>query len=208
MTLLKLCGLTNLPDVDAAASLRPDFAGIVLWPRSKRAVADPGPLCDRLREHGIPSVAVVVDGHAAEIDPRVRGFDIVQLHGEQTTEDIAALTQGGHRVWRALRTGPDFDVTQAHDAWKAGAEFVLLDAWHPTEPGGTGLAADRHIAAALAAEGPLFLAGGLTPSNVAEAIASVRPEGVDVSSGIEASPGQKDSAKMRAFVTAVRGESS
>ena len=85
MTRVKLCGLTTLGDVDDASAVRPDFAGIVLWPRSKRAVADPQPLLARLREHGIPSVAVVVEGDARSIAPRVLGFDVVQLHGEQST---------------------------------------------------------------------------------------------------------------------------
>lgn len=206
MTRVKLCGLTTLGDVDDASAVRPDFAGIVLWPRSKRAVADPQPLLARLREHGIPSVAVVVEGDARSIAPRVLGFDVVQLHGEQSPADVAALVAAGHRVWRALRTGPDFDEAEAQAAWDAGAEAVLLDAWHPSEPGGTGLAADRAVAARLARSGPLILAGGLTAANVAGAIAAVGPLGVDVSSGVEESPGRKDSAKMRAFVAAARGE--
>ncbi len=155
---------------------------------------------------GVESVGVFVDEPTdaiADLAEAVR-LDIVQLHGDRPVSDVAALVACGLRVWQALRTGPDFDPKLARQAWAAGADVVLLDAWHPTEPGGTGTKADWEQAAYVAKEGPVMLAGGLTPDNVGDAIRTVRPWGVDVSSSLEQYPGFKDHFKMRAFLDATR----
>lgn len=206
---VKICGFTVPEHLADAAGMGLDYAGLVLWQGSPRVILSR----ERARELtayckgvGIESVGVFVDEPTeliAEIAAEVR-LDIVQLHGDRSASDVAALVACDLRVWQALRTGPDFDPQLAHQAWAAGAELVLLDAWHPTEPGGTGARADWSIAADLAKEGRVVLAGGLSPANVAEAIRAVRPWGVDVSSSLEQWPGHKDHVKMRAFLEAVR----
>src|SRR5690606_35214970 len=107
------------------------------------------------------------------------------------------------RAFVAVRDprGADFEALAA---FSGGAPAFLLDANAPGQFGGTGQTADWEAARPLAARWPLFLAGGLTPANVAEAIRAVGPWGVDVASGVEAAPGKKDPARMRAFVAAVR----
>ncbi len=132
------------------------------------------------------------------------GLDYAQLHGDEGPEQLAE--QRG-RGFKAVRPG---SLDEALDAAARYAGFgpkggpnLLLDAYHPGEYGGTGIRADWSTAAVIASRVPrLLLAGGLTPQNVAEAIAAVQPWGVDVSSGVEAAPGRKDHAKLRDFVRA------
>jgi phosphoribosylanthranilate isomerase len=134
------------------------------------------------------------------------GLDYAQLHGDETPEMVAALEGRG---FKALRPA-DADAATAQAERYAGLGPApgprwLVDAYDPHEYGGTGKRADWHVAAELARRYPgLLLAGGLTPDNVAAAIRTVRPWGVDVSSGVERSPGQKDHEKVRAFIRHVR----
>ncbi len=209
MTAVKICGFTVPEHLADGAGMGLDFAGLVLWSGSPRVILSrerARELTSYARGVGVVAVGVFVDEPAdvvAEVAEDVR-VDVVQLHGARPASDVAALVACGLRVWQGLRTGPDFHPDRARQAWAAGAEAVLLDAWHPTEVGGTGLPADHDAAAALASEGRLILAGGLTPENVGDAIRRVRPWGVDASSSLETYPGFKDHFKMRAFLDAVR----
>jgi phosphoribosylanthranilate isomerase len=132
------------------------------------------------------------------------GIDFAQLSGD---EPLAHLEAMEGRAYKAVRQAAG---TEALAAWMdghpapAGMPDLLLDAQHPTLYGGSGLRADEGLAAQLARRRRLLLAGGLTPDNVAEAVRSVRPWGVDVSSGVEAAPGRKDHARVRAFVAAAK----
>lgn len=205
----KICGFTVPEHLADAAGLGLDYAGLVLWQGSPRVILSrerARELTSYARGVGVESVGVFVDEPTDAIATLAEEVhvDIVQLHGDRPVSDVAALVACGLRVWQALRTGPHFDANQARQAWAAGAEVVLLDAWHPTEPGGTGTKADWEQAALVAREGRVMLAGGLTAENVAEAIAAVRPWGVDVSSSLEQYPGFKDHFKVRAFLDAVR----
>lgn len=201
---IKCCGFV---DPGPAMATGADLAGLVFWPRSKRAVdTHAAVLAEEARAAGLQVAGVFVDRDEAglrSLAARCR-LDVLQLHGAEPLTLVRVLARE-HRVWKAFRVGPDFDPDDARRAWDAGAEAVLLDAWHPTEPGGTGHTADWERAAGLALEGPVVLAGGLTPSNVTDAIARVRPWGVDASSGLEVAPGRKEPALVRAFIEATRG---
>ena len=112
------------------------------------------------------------------------------------------LVRDGLCVWKGLQMSPGFHPDLARDFWQAGAQAVLLDAWHPHLHGGTGQQVDWQVAARLAAQGPLVLAGGLCGDNAEQAVRTIRPFAVDASSSLEVSVGNKDMAKVQAYVRA------
>ncbi|MDL4863630.1 phosphoribosylanthranilate isomerase [Halomonas elongata] len=199
-TRVKFCGLTRPEDVDAAVALGADALGFVLWPGSKRAIE-----LDRLAELAarvpafVTRVGLFVDPEPEWVARAAEHLDLLQFHGDESPSRCAA----SGRPWiKALRMRDDLDLEVAARDYE-GARALLLDAYRPGMPGGTGETFDwSRIPATLAK--PVILAGGLTPANVAEAIATVAPFAVDVSGGIEAAPGRKDVAAMTAFLDAVR----
>lgn len=202
-TRVKLCGLTRPEDVDAAVAAGADALGFVLWPGSKRAVDE-----SRLAELSarvpafVTRVGLFVDQESAVIERCAAHLDLLQFHGDESP----AFCAGFDRPWiKALRMRDGLDLDAAAEAYK-GAQALLLDAYRPGVPGGTGETFDwSRIPAGLAK--PVILAGGLGADNVAEAITTVVPFAVDVSGGVEASPGVKDAEHIAAFFTAVgRGD--
>ena len=137
-------------------------------------------------------VAAILDGC---------GLDLAQLHGEEPPEHLTALWGRAFKAFRGAADGADYS---AFAKISPGAPALLIDAHAPNAYGGTGQVADWQAARALAAQFPILLAGGLTPDNVADAIAHVNPWGVDVASGVESAPGRKDHVKMRTFVKVAR----
>jgi len=200
-TEIKICGLTNLPDACMALDAGTDYLGFVLYERSPRHIA-PGALrrlLDRLPA-GARAIAVFVNAHRELVEMLARDCRLhaVQLHGDERLADWIDMPIP---VWRAarLRHGkPD----PSPDQWPKTR--YVLDATVPGRYGGTGRTADWAMAAKLARQTPLMLAGGLTPHNVAEAIRIVAPLGVDTASGVEKAPGKKDHRKVAAFIQAVR----
>ncbi|MDI5934208.1 phosphoribosylanthranilate isomerase [Halomonas kalidii] len=199
-TRVKLCGLTRPEDVDAAVAAGADALGFVLWPGSKRAIDEArlAALAARVPAF-VTRVGLFVDQDPELIRRCAEHLDLLQLHGDESPDFCAVLG----RPWiKALRMRDGLDLLAlagAHD----GARALLLDAYRPGVPGGTGETFDwSRIPANLAK--PVILAGGLTADNVAEAIARVRPFAVDVSGGVEASPGVKDAGRIAAFIEAVR----
>ncbi|MCK2183402.1 phosphoribosylanthranilate isomerase [Halomonas getboli] len=199
-TRVKFCGLTRPEDVDAAVAAGADALGFVLWPGSKRAVdlARLAALAARVPAF-VTRVGLFVDPDEALLTRAAEHLDLLQFHGDETP----AFCEAAPRPWiKALRMRDGLDLEAAAREY-AGARALLLDAYRPGVPGGTGETFDwSRIPARLAK--PVILAGGLTPANVAEAIASVRPLAVDVSGGIETAPGIKDGAAMAEFLRAVR----
>jgi len=193
---LKICGLTNEADAVHAAAAGATALGVVFAPASPRCVSP-----DRARDiveavpAGVPVVGVFVNAPLEEIVSVVAhtGIRIVQLHGDEPERYAAALKMP------LLRAA---GVDAALDAWPTAT--LLLDAVSSAERGGTGRRVDWERAAAVARRRKTVLAGGLTADNVAEAIATVRPFGVDVSSGVEASPGRKDRDKVSRFLENAR----
>jgi phosphoribosylanthranilate isomerase len=197
---MKFCGITRVADAWAAADLGAAAIGFVFAPASPRAIT---PDAARAIAATLPPflqrVGVFVDLPPAEVRRIAEhvGLDAVQLHGRETPTTFASAWP---RVIRALARDRDPGVEAA--AWP-DAVTLLVDAATGDAPGGTGQLADWPAAAALARQRRLVLAGGLTAENVGEAIATVRPYAVDVSSGIEVRPGEKSVARMRAFALAV-----
>lgn len=202
ITKAKICGLTNERDARFAAECGANYAGFVLYEKSPRHVP-PARLAALTR--ALPATVIKVGVFVNASIEFVRdalengGLDIAQLHGDESAEFAEML--GPDRVWKAFGLTSKEDVERAC-AFPAAA--VLVDAVAGTERGGTGRQADWVLAAALAAQRATVLAGGLHPGNVAEAIQTVRPFAVDVSSGVEASKGQKDHERVRQFLAAVR----
>lgn len=201
-TRVKICGLTRAEDAAAAATLGADALGLVFYGPSPRHV---GIGQARTVASVVPAFTTVV-GLFVDAEPdwvrevcRSVRIDLLQFHGEESPEYCA----GFERPYiKALRMKPGVDV--AAEARRHGAAAgLLLDAYHPGEPGGTGLSFDWRRADAGCAL-PLILAGGLAPENVKEALATARPYALDVSSGVEGDrKGIKDYDKMAAFLREV-----
>jgi phosphoribosylanthranilate isomerase len=196
---VKVCGITRLTDALHATQQGATALGFVFWPRSPRYIT-PDRAAAIIRElpATITTVGVFVNETVDGIrDAAVRsGITAVQLHGDEPPAYAGAI------AWPLLRA-TTVDDALGWTGWPADTLF-LVDAADPVRRGGTGGRVDWTRAAALARGRRMVLAGGLTPANVGEAIAVVRPYGVDVSSGVEESPGVKDFAKVTAFVANAR----
>jgi phosphoribosylanthranilate isomerase len=207
MVQVKICGITNLADALASVEAGADALGFNFSRASARFIA---PEEARRIIEQLPAGVLTVGVFVNEGEPegvartlRTAGVAVAQLHGDETAEYCRALVrQEGYRVIKALRVGPGFSPG---DATAYETEAILLDAYTPEARGGTGQKLDWSLARQTRElVEKLFLAGGLTPETVAEAINTVRPYGVDVCSGVERSPGLKDAARLRAFLAAVR----
>lgn len=199
---VKICGITRAQDADLAAELGADALGFVFWPGSPRHVAE-GLAREIVRRHTgrVKTVGVFVDQPldiVASTMDRV-GLDMAQLHGAETPEYCVQL---GRPVIKAISLRDDGTI--ALDGFDAGT-MLLIDAHDPVRHGGTGRTVDWNAARQIAASRDAILAGGLTADNIARAVETVRPYGVDVSSGVEASPGVKDATRLRLFFEALNG---
>ena len=198
--LLKVCGITRLVDALHAAQQGATALGFVFWAASPRAIspADAKSIIAALPPKVTP-VGVFVNESPETLREvlSVTGVKAVQLHGDERLADVEFLE------CPMLRSTTLDDVAETARAWPAETT-LLLDAADRARRGGTGVAIDWDKAAVAARYHKVVLAGGLTPLNVEEAIRTVRPVGVDVSSGVEASPGIKDFAKVSAFLANAR----
>ncbi len=202
MVRIKICGITNLEDALLAAELGANALGFIFYAKSPRSVA-PEAAREIIRQLPplVLSVGVFVNEEAAvvrELAARV-GLDWVQLHGQESPEYCRSL---GRRVLKGFRI-KDEDSLQELPAYRGAVQALLLDTYKQGQTGGTGEAFDWELAVKAKGYGPIVLAGGLTADNVAQAVATVRPQAVDVASGVEAAPGKKDPEKLRAFFRAV-----
>jgi phosphoribosylanthranilate isomerase len=198
---VKICGIRSLEEALVALELGADAIGFNLWPRSPRYV-DAEKARDIIAQLPplMSCIGVFVNEKAEKIEEiaaRAR-LDGIQLHGDESPEFCNALEQ--HRICKAFRVGDGFDL-KVFDSYRVNS--FLLDAHVKGEYGGTGKHFDWSIAAEAARRAPVILAGGLTSDNVAYAIRTVSPFGVDVCSGVEAEPGRKDPDKMRSFMEEV-----
>jgi phosphoribosylanthranilate isomerase len=206
MTRIKICGITNLEDARAACEAGVDAIGLNFYPRSPRALSIK--IAGNVRA-SIPSsvqvFGVFVNAKADEVAKIFRDahLDALQLHGDESPATVAELARIAP-VFKALRVGPDFSAaTLENYPGVSGFLFDTADA-RPGQYGGTGRLADWGVAQQAARSHKVILAGGLNAENVAAAILQVRPYGVDVASGVEASPGAKDHVQVRAFVREAR----
>jgi phosphoribosylanthranilate isomerase len=207
---IKICGINDLAAMDAALDAGADLVGLVFFPPSPRSVslAEGVKLAARARGKAL-IVALTVDaedGLLGEIAREV-GPDLFQLHGGESPARTADVRQRFERpVVKALsvETAADLDFVPAY---AAVADRILFDARPPkdaTRPGGHGRAFDWSLLERVDRAKPIMLSGGLDPENVVAAIRVVRPDAVDVSSGVEKSPGVKDPEKIRAFIANAR----
>ncbi len=196
MVRVKICGITRAEDALAAVQFGADALGFVFYPKSPRHVS-PETVKNiiSLLPPFVTTVGVFVNAPPSEIKETVdfTGLDIVQLHGEEPQEECSFWP----RVIKAFRVR-DFTDLELLKRYKVSA--YLLDTYSPDSPGGTGQVFNWDIAVEAKKFGPVILAGGLTPDNIAEAVARVKPYAVDVSSGVEAEKGIKDHEKLRLFI--------
>jgi phosphoribosylanthranilate isomerase len=196
---VKICGVTRLEDAILAAELGASAIGFVFWPSSPRFIQ---PARAREVVRALPPfvtpVGVFVDqpaGHVKDV-ASVVGVGAIQLHGR---EDLGYARTLGRRVIKAASVA---EAEVLADSWPPDVT-LLLDAMDEDRRGGTGRTVDWARAAAVASRRRVILAGGLTPDNVGEAVRVVRPFAVDLASGVEAAPGVKDAARLKALFAAV-----
>jgi phosphoribosylanthranilate isomerase len=200
---VKICGITRPEDAELAVELGAWALGFILWPESKRA-------CDPAVAAGIARavrrraelVGVFVNAGLDEIERAADaiGFTHVQLHGDEGPAFCTAVAQRtGCRVIKAIRVASGADIRAAE---RFHTDLHLLDTGVRGGYGGSGRTWDWGLIAQRRSRVPLILSGGLTPANVADGIAAVRPWAVDVASGVEAEPGVKDPALVEAFIAA------
>ena len=220
MTRIKICGITNVDDARCAAEAGADFLGFIFYPKSPRNVTleQTATITQTIRrEFGADAprcvgvfVSETVEHVMAVLD--IAGLDLAQLHGDESPAEVRMLQP---RAFKAIRPQALAEAAASVDEASVAVyrnvapadtalPQLLMDAYHPHQHGGTGILADLALARTLAPRLRLMLAGGLTPETVGPAIEQVRPWGVDVSSGVEQTPGVKNHARVRAFVQAVR----
>jgi phosphoribosylanthranilate isomerase len=209
-TKVKICGLTRRRDALEAAGAGADYLGVVLVPDTPRCRSpqEARAIFDGIR---VPSVVVVSNQAMSDVvyAARTSGADVIQLHGDESPHLVEALRQEGPwEVWKALRVRNASGVHEGFARFGQVADGVLLDGWHPERAGGTGIKFSWEAVAGVRDEVPegllLAVAGGLTPENVSDAVACLRPHLVDVSSGVEKEPGIKSPSKIESFINNVR----
>ncbi len=200
--IVKICGITNEADAQAAVAAGADALGFVFYEPSPRHIA---PAAAAAIIHKLPpfivKVGVFVNAPADDVVSTISqcGLNVLQFHGDEPPD---YCLQFGIMTMKAFRIR---DAASLEELASFPTDAWLLDTYVQGQVGGTGEVFNWDLAKAAQGRGrPIFLAGGLTPANVFTAVQQVRPYGVDVSSGVEAVPGRKDHAKVRAFIQAAR----
>ncbi len=197
---VKICGITRAEDAAVAVTHGASAIGFIFWANSRRYVdPDQARAIVRTLPPFVTPVGVFVNEPADAINAVAAqvGLGAVQLHGDETPELLDALVSP---VVKAVGR------IDADTAWRWPSRVrLLVDADERVQRGGTGITADWAAAAVLARQRPIVLAGGITPENVGDAVLTVQPFGIDVSSGVEDAPGIKNPEKLRALFEALRG---
>jgi phosphoribosylanthranilate isomerase len=200
---IKICGVTSVDDALVAVHAGADAIGVNFVKSSKRYVdVETGAAIAAALSKSVEIVAVVADRTLAELDElrALTGIHWLQLHGDENPDLVHEALPHAYKAV-GIATTADVDVARSYPG-----ERLLADAKVPGELGGTGHSFDWKLVRELARERPVVLAGGLRPDNVAEAVRSVQPFGVDVASGVEAGdPRRKDPDRVKAFIRAARG---
>lgn len=203
---VKVCGITRYEDGLNAGRAGAAYLGIIASEGFSRSA--PLSLGARLaRETGVPLVAVTVDEPVARLARIAQdsAASVLQLHGEEPPETLRGLRERGRwKLWKALRVRTSDEVERALERYGEWIDGILLDGWHPEHKGGSGARFPWDLVAPLREAFPrdldFIVAGGLTPSNVAAAVLALRPDVVDVSSGVEMEKGLKDAGRVRTFI--------
>lgn len=209
---VKICGITTPEDALAAQELGADYLGMILSQGFSRSI-----LPDEAVDIGFVAetslVAVLVDESLDEAQriAELSGASVIQLHGEENVEYVEELRRRGMwTIWKAVRVRDPEDVTRAVEALGTSVDGLLLDGWHPDRPGGSGVSFSWEGVRVMRDQIPsalkVIVAGGLTPGNVADAVRALRPDVVDVVSGVELNIRRKDPELIGAFVRNARSE--
>jgi phosphoribosylanthranilate isomerase len=202
-TRVKICGITNWADARLSVDLGASALGFNFYPPSPRAISPAGAwnIIRRLPPF-VEAVGVFVNWPPLVVDALARALRLgsVQLHGAESLVEVAELVRK-HRVIKAVQVKQGFRVTSL--ARYRAADAILLDGFTRGLHGGTGRTLDWKLARAARRYGRIILAGGLNPENIAEAIRVAQPYAVDIASGVEARPGRKEPARLRALFAAV-----
>lgn len=209
--IVKICGIKDLAAMDAALDAGADMVGLVFFAASPRNVtpAEAGKLAARARGKAkVVALSVDADDNLIGAIEASVAPDMHQLHGSETTARVSALrARTGKAMMKVLPVAVAEDLAPL-GSFEAVSDWLLFDAKAPKDasrPGGLGKTFDWSLLKNIAHKKPVMLSGGINPDNVAQAIETVRPDGVDVSSGVESAPGVKDAEKIFAFVRAARG---
>ena len=209
---VKICGITTPEDALVAQELGANYLGMILSQGFSRSF-----LPDEAVDIGLvaetPLVAVLVDESLDEAQrlAELSGASVIQLHGEENVEYVEELRRRGMwTIWKAVRVRDPEDVTRAVEGLGPSVDGLLLDGWHPDRPGGSGVSFSWEGVRVMRDQIPsalkVIVAGGLTPGNVADAVRVLRPDVVDVVSGVELNIRRKDPELIGAFVRNARGE--
>ena len=198
---IKVCGITSATDAQAVVAAGADALGFVFYDKSPRCV-EAAVVADIVA--GLPPFVTTVGLFVNAGQQKIREtmlaarLDVAQLHGDEQPEDCRLSP------WRSIKALRVKDAASLTGAADYPVSALLLDAWSDDAYGGTGQQFEWQLVQQLNSSCPVILAGGLTPENVAHAVAAVRPYAVDVSSGVELSPGRKDIEKVKKFIQQVR----
>lgn len=202
---VKICGITRLEDARFCAGLGADFLGFIQHSGSPRYVSP-----ERAREiigwiSGVHAVGVFVNEPPDAVNAAcdAAGFAYAQLHGNETVAECEAIDRPIIKAFRVLHDAAAEQLRHVMDPYRDVVEVFLLDTHSTSLWGGTGESFNWRLARELSGDFPILLAGGITPGNVVEAVETMRPWGVDLSSGVEESPGIKDFDKLTAFFGAL-----
>ncbi len=205
-TQIKICGLTRPEDMKAAADAGAAYGGLVFYAKSPRAVSvkQGTQLRSIVPDLRMVGLFVAPDNALVESAAKYAGLDILQLHGEESPARVAEIRRIARKpVMKAVRIAGPGDIAQIA-SYERVADWILCDAKIDGTYGGSGQAFDWQLLRDYKFTKPWMLAGGLNAENVGAALAVLKPDVVDVSTGVEDAPGQKDACKIRTFVDSVR----
>jgi phosphoribosylanthranilate isomerase len=205
--IVKICGVCREEDAALVAAAGATHIGVIVSARSPRVRGEAEAAKILSAAGDLVRVGVYVDAAPDEVVRSARrlALGVIQLHGSEAPDTVAAIrSAGAWHIWKAVRISDAGALRAARATWRELVDAVLVDGGTEQSPGGSGLRAPWHALAAGRWQGEprLVLAGGLTPGNIAEAISTLRPDAVDVSSGVEAHVGVKDGPRVRAFIAA------
>ena len=203
---IKICGISTAETFDCAVSAGATHVGFVFVTRSPRHITPAAAATLAARSTAVSTVALVTDASDADIEAILSAFRpaLIQVHGQETPERVSAIrNRFALPVMKAIGVGSPSDLLKAR-AHEAVADILLFDAAPAELPGGNGTSFDWSLVAGQKWKCPWLLSGGLTPANVGDAIYQTRPDGVDVSSGVESARGVKDCARIAAFISGAR----
>jgi phosphoribosylanthranilate isomerase len=201
VTEIKICGITNMEDASYVAQCGADAIGFIFYPKSPRYVApETAKKIIETITTKITTVGVFVNHDVVEVKETIDfcGLDMVQLHGDESPAYCGQFPRSQVIKAFALRTEDDLENMKEYPV-----KAILVDAYHPQHHGGTGEQSDWILAAKVKGTHPLILAGGLSMTNIQEAIEHASPHAVDINSGAELSPGKKDHQKIKAIIELV-----